>query len=75
VDERLKVLTKACPGPDHEGDRVAELEVTAEEVQAYRNGAFIQDAFRSLSADDRERLLTGYCTPCWDKLFPAEERD
>jgi hypothetical protein len=29
----------------------------------------IQDAFPRLTASQRERLQTGYCDPCWDKLW------
>lgn len=34
---------------------------------------YIQDAFSYLSADDRELLLTGYCSKAWDQLFGEED--
>jgi hypothetical protein len=29
---------------------------------------FVQDAFPTLNANDRERLITGFCPKCWDKM-------
>lgn len=40
---------------------------------AWRNGALIQDAFPTLTAEEREYMLTGYCKACQDKLFGNEE--
>lgn len=38
--------------------------------QSWADGALIQDAFPTLSADEREFLLTG-CTPEeWAEMFP-----
>ncbi len=39
-------------------------------IVAWRDGALIQNAFPTLSADEREFLLTG-CTPEeWVEIFP-----
>lgn len=38
-------------------------------IKAYEAGALIQQAFPFLSADQRERFMTGYCQKCWDELF------
>jgi hypothetical protein len=32
-------------------------------------GKHIQDALPTLSADDREALITGVCKTCWDNMF------
>jgi hypothetical protein len=63
------VTTKPCPRCGGTKD----LEVQFSEVVAYESGAKIQDAFPRMSADDRERLLTGYCPDCWNQIFPEEE--
>lgn len=34
---------------------------------------FIQEAFPYLSADERELLVSGTHSSCWDTLFDAEE--
>jgi hypothetical protein len=35
-------------------------------------GVFIQDALPSLSAGERELLISKTCEPCFDKLFGGE---
>lgn len=37
-----------------------------------RDGKYIQDAFPTLSADDREFLMTGITPEEWDELFGDE---
>lgn len=64
----ILVETKPCPGCDE----TKELEVDSEALRRWKRGAFIQDALPELSADDRERLVTGYCSQCWDKLMGPE---
>ena len=34
-----------------------------------KGGKRIQDALPTLSADDREALITGVCKTCWDNMF------
>lgn len=36
------------------------------------NGKFIQDAFKDLSAEEREFLITGITPAEWKELFPPE---
>jgi hypothetical protein len=47
--------------------------VLGEELYAYRRGAKLQDAFKSLSAEDREFLLTGMSPEGWTKTFSDDE--
>lgn len=49
------------------------LTVNAERYELWKAGMLIQKAFPSLSSDDRERLMTGICTECWDSMFSEEE--
>lgn len=37
-------------------------------------GELIQRALPTLSADDRELLITGTCSPCFEAMFAEEER-
>lgn len=48
----------------------AEKKITVYDLDAhkYACGAHMQDAFPQLSDDDREALISGYCTKCWDDL-------
>jgi hypothetical protein len=38
-------------------------------------GEYIQDAFPTLSAGEREQLMTGIHSECWDKEFAGTEED
>lgn len=49
------------------------LRVPSAGAVEWQRGALIQDAFPDLGETDRERLLTGICQPCWDKM--AEEAE
>ena len=35
----------------------------------YEAGAYIQDAFPNLSADQREQIISGTHPKCWDYIF------
>ena len=37
-------------------------------LNAYKNGALIQNAWPTLSPSDRELILTGICDECWIKM-------
>lgn len=40
----------------------------------WKNGALIQNAMPWLNADDRERLISGICPECYNKMFGEEEK-
>ena len=48
-------------------------EIQIEEAQYFNwlSGAMVQDAFPTLSATDREVLLTGMCPKCQDSIFDS----
>lgn len=62
-----QIRSKRCPSC---GDTKV-LTVTKAEWHSWLSDSsqLIQNVFRSLSDDDRERLITGYCPKCWDALF------
>ena len=47
----------------------------ADKVVQWRNGIHCQVAFPLLSADDRERLISGTCPKCWEMLFGKDTDD
>lgn len=50
-----------------------DVEVPMDEFFNWQDGACVQDAFHSLSAEERERLITGICPECWNWMFGKEE--
>lgn len=71
-DGTLTVITHPCPGCLQPG-RVPGVDPAA--FEAWRNGAFIQDAMSELSAGARELLISGTHSDCFDALFPPDEDD
>ena len=58
--------------------KTAIVEVPMDGFIAWQGGATIQQALPELDANDRERLVSGICPTCWDKMFSApddEEED
>lgn len=53
--------------------RTRELNITQAQIDAYLNGALIQNAFPQLNADDREFFKTGITSEEWDAMFASEE--
>jgi len=43
--------------------------VRKKDYVAWDNGVLIQRAFPYLTANQRERLMTGICPDCWDNMF------
>jgi hypothetical protein len=53
--------------------RTIDLPITVQQVDAYVNGALIQDAFPNLDADQREFFKTGITAEEWDAMFGEQE--
>lgn len=51
------------------------MDITAEQVEAYNNGALLQNAFPGLSAADREFFKSGITDEEWQEMFGPEEDD
>ena len=50
-----------------------DLDITLEQLQAYKDGALIQVAFPHLTPAEREFIQTGYTQEDWDTMFPPED--
>jgi hypothetical protein len=50
------------------------ITIPTDGYKLWNEGAFIQNALRSTSADDRELLLSHICKDCYEK-FKEEEED
>src|SRR6201981_693967 len=70
-DGTSTVTTRSCMVCQKQG----ELTVKTAELEAWGDGTgpFIQDAMPSLSAGERELLMTGTHDACWDEMFADEE--
>lgn len=63
-------LEKTCP----DCQTVTTVAVSMDGYAMWAEGNIpIQEAFPTLSAELREVLKTGTCTPCWDVKFPDED--
>ena len=53
--------------------RTLDLDVTADQIKEWENGALVQDVMPHLSPSQREFIISG-CTPeDFDLLFPSED--
>lgn len=50
-----------------------EVEVNEIDYFDWQDGMLAQDAFPYLSADEREKLISGICGECWEKYFGSDE--
>ena len=48
------------------------MTVSASGYEAWRKGAYVQDAFPEMLADEREMLISGTHPSCWDSLWADE---
>lgn len=70
-------VTRPCPFGGE--PRSIEVNLSPEEykqaVAAWEGGLLIQQAFPTLSADDREFILTGFTPEDWEDMFGTELED
>lgn len=53
-----------------------EIKIKTADLDRYNRGVLMQNAFPYLDAGQRERLISGFCSNCWDKLFlPSEDEE
>ena len=50
-------------------ERSLELDVTDEEIKAWKSGMLIQDAMPRLNTDEREFMMTGITAEEWEKHY------
>ena len=63
---------------DHEATcpfcgREQTITVPIQEYMNWQMGALVQNAFRSLTASEREMFITGMCDDCWPKDSTDED--
>jgi len=55
--------------------KVHRIKFDHDDMEAWKDGAFIQDALPYLTAGERELLKTATCDDCWAAMFPDEDED
>jgi len=70
INETVAIETR-CPFCG----KTAVVEVPTNGFIAWQGGATVQRAFPNLNADTRERLVSGICPTCWDKMFSVPDDD
>ncbi len=55
--------------------KVNEVNVKFEDYLRWQDGELVQNAFPYLNANDRELLLSGICSKCWDKMYGENDDD
>ena len=65
------VSSLACP----DCKQVLTVQLPGHLLYQYNIGADITEVFPTMSADDRERFITGYCGPCWTAIFGEDDED
>ena len=53
--------------------RTLDLDVTADQIKEWENGALIQDVMPHLSPSQREFIISGCTSEDFDLLFPSED--
>ena len=61
---------RTCPFTGVDNSMV--LDVTEEQVERWENGEMIQNAMPTLSADEREFIITGITPEMWADTFGEE---
>lgn len=68
-DNKYVIETKTC---FHCG-KTGTVEIYSRELFELRQGAFIQDAVKSLQVEEREQLISGTHGKCWEDMFGEDE--
>ena len=65
--------TVTLSGPCYVTGKEYTVKVQYPDLQKYFAGAYMQDAFPYLSADDREFLISGTSPEGWEQMFGGAE--
>lgn len=60
---RVAIVCPLCNGTPHR------MLLPTPAFRSWCSGTMVQDAFPQLDADDRERLISGICPPCFNGMF------
>jgi len=63
------IIVRDCPSCGLEARTV----VPGQGLWDWEHGAFVQNAFPTLTADEREQITSGFHGKCWDDFFLDED--
>ena len=69
LENKMEIVTHNCPICN----KYTVMVVDIAEFNAWRAGLLIQQAFPTMSQEDRELLISGTHPDCWDSLFSEED--
>ena len=69
----MLAMTTVVAVPCRMCQETIELNVNVQGFVNWKSGELIQDALPELSCDERELLISGTCSTCFDELFPSED--
>jgi hypothetical protein len=69
-----KYLASSMPCPKCDTAPLV-IELDGSKLYQYHQGASVQQVMPDLSPEDRERFMSGYCSPCWDAMFPDDDEE
>ena len=69
----MLAMTAVVAVPCRLCQETTDLKVNFQGFVNWKSGELIQDALPELSCDERELLISGTCSTCFDKLFPSED--
>lgn len=68
-DGYVKVRTHTC----HVCGTSSVLKIRRNELDRWKRGDYIQDAFPTMTPADREMLISGTHPACWNSLFSEDD--
>jgi hypothetical protein len=68
---RYNISSLPCP----DCNTIVTFEIDGSALFLARQGGSVQSVLPDKSADIRERFVSGYCAPCWTKLFDYDDDD
>ena len=69
---KIRILSKPCP----ECGQQKTFTVDKDNYRKWIHGEMlVQEAFPEINNEDRERLISGICPKCWNKMFRGMEEE
>ena len=62
------ILARQCPFCGKETRKEMDAKEFYDGIEAYQNGALVQNAFPKADTSLRELIITGICDACWENL-------